>query len=55
MTAGVGRCGAAAGDRLGSIDILVVCAGSPPGGPLEDLTEVQWMPSLNPALAWARA
>ena len=44
-----------AGDRLGSIDILVVCAGSPPGGLLEDLTEVQWMPSLNPAFAGARA
>ena len=55
VTAGVERCGAAAGDRLGSIDILVVCAGSPPGGLLEDLTEVLWMPSLNLALAGARA
>ena len=55
VTAGVERCGAAAEDRLGCIDILVVCAGSPPGGLLEDLTEVQWMPSLNPAFAGARA
>jgi len=55
VTAGVERCGAAAGDRLGSIDILVVCAGSPPGGLVEDLTEVQWMPSPNPTFAGAKA
>ena len=29
------------------IDILVTCAGSSPGGLLEDLTEEQWMSSLN--------
>jgi NAD(P)-dependent dehydrogenase (short-subunit alcohol dehydrogenase family) len=34
-------------DRLGKIDILVTCAGSSPGGLLEDLTEEQWMSSLN--------
>jgi NAD(P)-dependent dehydrogenase (short-subunit alcohol dehydrogenase family) len=31
----------------GAIDILVTCAGSWPGGPLENLTEEQWMMSLN--------
>jgi NAD(P)-dependent dehydrogenase (short-subunit alcohol dehydrogenase family) len=34
-------------DRFGKIDILVTCAGSSPGGLLEDLTEDQWMSSLN--------
>jgi NAD(P)-dependent dehydrogenase (short-subunit alcohol dehydrogenase family) len=29
------------------IDILVTCAGSSPGGLLEDLTEEQWLSSLN--------
>jgi NAD(P)-dependent dehydrogenase (short-subunit alcohol dehydrogenase family) len=33
--------------QLGKIDILVTCAGSSPGGLLEDLTEEQWMSSLN--------
>lgn len=32
---------------LGRIDILVTCAGSSPGGLLEDLTEEQWFSSLN--------
>jgi 3-oxoacyl-[acyl-carrier protein] reductase len=32
---------------FGHIDILVTCAGSSPGGLLEELTEEQWMSSLN--------
>ncbi len=47
VTADVERCVAAAMDRLGPIDILVTCAGSSPGGLLEDLTEEQWLASLN--------
>ena len=43
----VRRCVAATLDRFGKIDILVTCAGSSPGGLLEDLTEDQWMSSLN--------
>ena len=34
-------------DSLGRIDILVTCAGSSPGGLLEELTEDQWFSSLN--------
>ncbi|MGI5282201.1 SDR family NAD(P)-dependent oxidoreductase [Nonomuraea polychroma] len=34
-------------ERFGRIDVLVTCAGSSPGGLLEDLTEEQWMSSLN--------
>jgi 3-oxoacyl-[acyl-carrier protein] reductase len=34
-------------ERFGKIDILVTCAGSSPGGLLEELTEEQWMSSLN--------
>ncbi len=34
-------------DRFGRIDILVTCAGSSPGGLLEDLTEEQFYSSLN--------
>ncbi|HKE54538.1 MAG TPA: SDR family oxidoreductase [Actinomycetota bacterium] len=34
-------------DRFGGIDVLVTCAGSSPGGLLEDLTEEQWFSSLN--------
>ena len=34
-------------DALGGIDILVTCAGSSPGGLLEELTEAQWLESLN--------
>ena len=37
----------AAIERFGSIDVLVTCAGSSPGGLLEELTEEQWMQSLN--------
>ncbi len=33
--------------RFGRIDVLVTCAGSSPGGLLEDLTEEQWFSSLN--------
>jgi NAD(P)-dependent dehydrogenase (short-subunit alcohol dehydrogenase family) len=55
VTADVERCGAAAGDRLGPIDILVTCPGSSPGRLLEDLTEEQWMSSLNLEFAGTRA
>ncbi|HLM51971.1 MAG TPA: SDR family oxidoreductase [Solirubrobacteraceae bacterium] len=34
-------------DEFGQIDILVTCAGSSPGGLLENLTEDQWLESLN--------
>jgi NAD(P)-dependent dehydrogenase (short-subunit alcohol dehydrogenase family) len=34
-------------DSFGRIDILVTCAGSSPGGLLEDLTEDEWFSSLN--------
>jgi NAD(P)-dependent dehydrogenase (short-subunit alcohol dehydrogenase family) len=47
VTEHVQRCVDAALDRFGRIDILVTCAGSSPGGLLEDLTEEQWMSSLN--------
>lgn len=43
----VERCVAAANEQFGRIDILVTCAGSSPGGLLEDLTDEQWMQSLN--------
>jgi 3-oxoacyl-[acyl-carrier protein] reductase len=43
----VERCVAEAAERLGEIDILVTCAGSSPGGLMEELTEEQWMSSLN--------
>jgi 3-oxoacyl-[acyl-carrier protein] reductase len=43
----VERCVAATLKRFGHIDILVTCAGSSPGGLLEELTEEQWMASLN--------
>ena len=33
--------------ELGQIDILITCAGSSPGGLMEDLTEEQWMGSMN--------
>lgn len=45
--ADVERCVQAALDEFGRIDILVTCAGSSPGGLLEELTEEQWMQSLN--------
>jgi NAD(P)-dependent dehydrogenase (short-subunit alcohol dehydrogenase family) len=34
-------------ERFGGIDVLVTCAGSSPGGLLENLTEEEWMGSLN--------
>lgn len=34
-------------DELGGIDVLVTCAGSSPGGLMEDLTDDQWYSSLN--------
>jgi NAD(P)-dependent dehydrogenase (short-subunit alcohol dehydrogenase family) len=43
----VNRCVAATLQRFGHIDILVTCAGSSPGGLLEDLTEEQWYSSLS--------
>jgi NAD(P)-dependent dehydrogenase (short-subunit alcohol dehydrogenase family) len=55
VTTGAEHCGAAAGDRRGPIDILVTCAGSSPGRLLEDLTEEQWMSSLNLEFAGTRA
>ena len=47
VAADVQRCVDATLARFGQIDILVTCAGSSPGGLLEDLTEEQWMSSLN--------
>jgi NAD(P)-dependent dehydrogenase (short-subunit alcohol dehydrogenase family) len=47
QTDDVNRCVKAALQRFGRIDILVTCAGSSAGGLLEDLTEDQWMSSLN--------
>lgn len=43
----VERCVQAALAEFGRIDILVTCAGSSPGGLLEELTDEQWMESLN--------
>lgn len=34
-------------ERFGRIDVLVTCAGSSPGGLLEDLSEEDWFGSLN--------
>src|SRR4051794_33547071 len=47
VSADVERCVVEAADQLGEIDILVTCAGSSPGGLLEELTEEQWLSSLN--------
>ena len=47
VTQDVQRCVDATLGRFGKIDILVTCAGSSPGGLLEELTEEQWMSSLN--------
>ncbi len=47
QTEDVERCVQAAVDRLGDIDILVTCAGSSPGGLMEELTEEEWLGSLN--------
>jgi NAD(P)-dependent dehydrogenase (short-subunit alcohol dehydrogenase family) len=43
----INRCVVAALDRFDHIDILVTCAGSSPGGLLEELTEENWYSSLN--------
>lgn len=43
----VRRCVDQAIAEFGHIDILVPCAGSSPGGLLEDLTEEQWLSSLS--------
>jgi NAD(P)-dependent dehydrogenase (short-subunit alcohol dehydrogenase family) len=37
----------AAIDELGSLDVLVTCAGSSPGGLIEELTEEHWATSLG--------
>ncbi|MEA2248058.1 MAG: hypothetical protein QOH46_2587, partial [Solirubrobacteraceae bacterium] len=34
-------------EKFGQIDVLVTCAGSSPGGLMENLTEEEWMGSLN--------
>jgi 3-oxoacyl-[acyl-carrier protein] reductase len=47
VSADVDRCVATTLERFGKVDILVTCAGSSPGGLLEDLTEEQWLMSLN--------
>lgn len=47
VVADVGRTVTRAIAELGGIDILVTCAGSSPGGLLEDLTEDEWFSSLN--------
>jgi NAD(P)-dependent dehydrogenase (short-subunit alcohol dehydrogenase family) len=47
VTAEVEQARDAALDAFGQIDVLVTCAGSSPGGLLEDLTEEQWFGSLN--------
>jgi NAD(P)-dependent dehydrogenase (short-subunit alcohol dehydrogenase family) len=47
VAADVERCVDAVLAQFGQIDILVTCAGSSPGGLLEDLTDEQWLASLN--------
>ena len=47
LTQDVQRCVDETLKQFGKIDILVTCAGSSPGGLLEDLTEEQWLASLN--------
>src|SRR6266571_4204525 len=37
----------AAHERFGRIDIVINCAGSSPGGLLLDITEEQWLTSMN--------
>lgn len=34
-------------ERFGQVDVLITCAGSSPGGLVENLTEEQWFSSLN--------
>jgi NAD(P)-dependent dehydrogenase (short-subunit alcohol dehydrogenase family) len=47
VTADVERTVQQAIEAFGQIDVLVTCAGSSPGGLLEELTEDQWMSSLQ--------
>jgi len=47
VTEDVQRCVGETLGTFGRIDILVTCAGSSPGGLLENLTEEQWLSSLN--------
>lgn len=47
VTEEVERSTAAVVEALGNIDILVTCAGSSPGGLVEELTDEQWFSSLN--------
>lgn len=47
VTEDVNRCVEATIERFRHIDILVTCAGSSPGGLLEELTEEQWLASLS--------
>jgi 3-oxoacyl-[acyl-carrier protein] reductase len=47
VQADVERVTAEAIEALGGIDVLVTCAGSSPGGLMEDLTDEQWYSSLN--------
>jgi 3-oxoacyl-[acyl-carrier protein] reductase len=47
VTADVERTVKQAIEAFGQIDVLVTCAGSSPGGLLEELTEDQWMSSLQ--------
>ena len=47
VTADVERCVTAAVDALGKIDILVTCAGSSPGGLLEEMNDDNWLNSLQ--------
>jgi len=47
QTEDVERVTAEAIERFGRVDVLITCAGSSPGGLVEDLTDEQWMSSLN--------
>ena len=47
VTEDIERTVAEALKAFGRVDVLVTCAGSSPGGLLEDLTEDQWFSSLN--------
>jgi 3-oxoacyl-[acyl-carrier protein] reductase len=47
VTRDVQRCVEATLAQFGKIDIVITCAGSSPGGLLENLTEEQWLGSLQ--------
>jgi NAD(P)-dependent dehydrogenase (short-subunit alcohol dehydrogenase family) len=47
VMADVQRCVNATIEHFGHIDIVVTCAGSSPGGLLEELTEEQWLGSMQ--------